>query len=201
MLKKYMPALFLLVTASILFSGGQQEYVGNDTYEYNLEGFTGIDGSSSFDIEVKKSDRFSVVIIANKSLKNKLIVETRGNNLYLGIKPFSGFSFSTKSPKAIITMPELKQIQLSGASSMLAAGFKSNNDLIADLSGASSLDIDIIARNITFGLSGASDLTGVLEVKDVRLDLSGSSDIDLFGFGQELIVDAGGASTGDLRDF
>ena len=200
--KIFTTALFLLVLTSLVFGGGQQQQdMGSDTYEYNLNGFTGIDGSGAFDIEVKRDNKFSVLIIANKSLKNKLIIEKRGNKLVLGMKPFSGFSFSIKSPKAIITMPELDQIQLSSASSMIAAGFDSNNDLSVGLSGASSLDIDILAGNITFGLSGASDMTGVIEADDVRIDLSGSSDIELYGYGKELIVDASSASSGDLREF
>jgi Putative auto-transporter adhesin, head GIN domain len=191
--------LILLSVSALLYGGGQQEYLGDNTYEYNLSGFSGIDGSSSFDIEIKRADKFSIMIVADKSLKDKLIVEIRGDILYLGMKPFSGFNF--KSPKAIITMPDLKSVQLSGASSIIAADFRSNNDFFCDLSGSSSLEIDITARNCTFELSGSSDAVAVIESELVSVNLSGSSDIELFGFGSDLKADLGGASSADLGEF
>ena len=193
--------LILLSISAFLYGGGQQESVGVDTYEYDLAGFVGISGSGAFVIEVKKSDRFSVQIIASKSLKDKLIVDVRGTNLYLGMKPFSGFSFNEKSPKAIITMPYLESVQLSGASSMIAAGFNSNKNFDCDLSGSSSLDIDIVTGDSTIGLSGASDATIVMETKSLSLELSGSSDVEMFGYGMNLNADLGGTSSADLRDF
>jgi len=189
----------LLCLTTIMYAGGKQELVGHNTYEYNIEGFTGIHGSAAFEIEVQQSDKFSVRIIAEKSQIDKLIIEKRGNNLFLGMKPFSGFI--RKSPRAIITMPELRKVDLSGSSGMLAAGFSSNRDFNCDLSGASSLDIDIIAGDIIFDLSGSSDVTAVLEGSKIEIELSGSSDIKLTGKGSALSADAGGASSGDLEDF
>jgi len=199
MTKLKMAVLILLSMSAFLYGSGQQEYLGENSYEYNLSGFKGIDGSSSFDIEVKRDDHFSVLIIADKSLKNKLIVETRGNNLYLGMKPFSFGNI--KSPRAIITMPELESVQLSGASSMVAAGFESEKKFSCDLSGSSSLDIDIVAGDSFLELSGASDATLVLESKKVRIDLAGSCDVEFYGFGSDLIAELSGASSADLKDF
>lgn len=189
----------LIVSTSFVHSGGKQEYPGADTYSFNIRDFTGINGSSSFDIEVKMSDKYSVEIIADKSLKSKLIVEKRGDELYLGMKPFSPFNI--KSPRALITMPVLETVQLSGASSMVAAGFKSSREFRCHLSGASSLDIDITCGDIYMELSGASDATFVLEAAMVTLELSGSSDIELYGYGSDLFADFAGASSADLNNF
>ena len=193
--------LFFLIFSTFLYGSGQQEYKGDNTYEYGLEDFNGIDGSSSFEIEVKRADRFSVLIVANRSLKDKLVVEKRGDSLYLGIKPFISLGFIIQSPKAIITMPELSSVQLSGASSMVAAGFKSDKNFTCDLSGSSSLNIDMTGRNFTFDLSGSSDVTAVIESDRLSIELSGSCDLEMYGYGNELTADLGGASSADLKDF
>lgn len=195
---KYIIILIFSVN-SMIFSNGQQNSLDNRTYEYNLSDFSGIDGSAAFNIEVKKDDNFSVLIIADKSLEDKMIVEVRGNKLYLGMKLFSGFI--TKSPKAIITMPELYNVQLSGASEMVAAGFSSSKDFHGEISGASSLNLDIVAGNYFFEISGASDVYAVLVTEYLDMELSGSSGVELFGRAETVKIDASGASSGNLRDF
>lgn len=189
-------SLFLLTS---LCAGGQTESTDQDRFVYDFQDFTGIEGSAAYKIEVKRADSFSVVIIADKSLNKKLKIEKRGDRLLLGMKPFSGFL--RKSPIAIITMPELDQIDLSGACELVAAGFGSDNDFSCKLAGASTADIDIIAKDCLFDLSGASDLTAVLESDLVTIELSGSSDIALFGFSKSLTVDSSGASSGELQGF
>lgn len=191
--------LLLFTVTAMLYSGGQQDSDGNNIYEYDMEDFSGIVGSSSFDIEVKQSDKFSVKIIADRSYEDKLIVDKRGGDLHLGLKPFS--SFNLKSPRAIITMPVLESVELSGASSLLAAGFDSNRDFNCELSGASSLTIDIICEDSTFELSGASDVTGVIETDHLDIELYGSSDMELYGTGEALTAELQGASSGDLINF
>lgn len=199
-MKKNISFLFLLLMPLMLFAGGTQEYGSENRFEYDIDNFSGIDGSASFEIEVKQGDRFSVVVYADSAVKSKLLVEKRGRSLYLGMKPFSGLIWN-KSPKAVITMPSLDSVQLSGASSMIAAGFRDEKRFTADVSGASSLEIDVIASMASFELSGASDITAVLESEKINIDMSGSSDIELVGFGESLSADLGGASSGNLKDF
>ncbi len=193
-----MAIFFILILNGMLYANGQQG-IGDNTYEYNLDGFSGIEGTDSFDIEVKPSNKFSVLIIADKSVRDKLIVEKRGDHLYLGMKPFTFFNI--KSPRAIITMPVLESVLLSGASSMVAAGFNSEKDFVCDISGASSIDIDIAAEDCSLRFSGASDATIVLAAKNIFMDISGSSDIEIYGFGLDLRADLSGASSAELSDF
>lgn len=189
----------MIILTAALSANGQQDSMGVETYEYQLDNFNGINGSASFDIEVKKADKFSVLIIADKSLKDELIVKKKGNSLYLGLKPFS--FLKVKSPKAIITMPELLSVDLSGASSIIAAGFNSANNFSCDLSGSSSMEIDIIAGNVFIESSGASDIYAVLESESVDIDLSGSSDLEIIGMSLDLTADLTGGASADLRDF
>ena len=129
--------LFFLLASYGLFAGGQVE--ADDGISFNIDNFDSIDGSAAFDIEVRQSDRFSVVVYANRSDASKLLVKKSGRTLELGIKPFT-FGGWKGSPRAVITMPNLKSVDLSGACSLIAAGFRSDSRFSADLSGASSLE-------------------------------------------------------------
>ncbi|MBN2658341.1 MAG: DUF2807 domain-containing protein [Spirochaetales bacterium] len=199
LLKKISFLLFLLIPF-LMIAGGQSDPVDKDRIIYDIDNFNAIDGSASFILEVKQSDRFSVVVFAEKSIASKILVEKRGRTLSLGMKPFSGLSWS-KSPRAVITMPRLDSVELSGASSMIAAGFRGDGDFSADISGSSSLEIDTTANRADFELSGASELRAVLESPEVYLDISGSSDIELIGLGKNLEADLDGASSGNLKEF
>jgi hypothetical protein len=97
-------------------------------------------------------------------------------------------------------MPQLHAVELSGASEMVAAGFKSNRGFTCDLSGSSSLEIDIIGEALNFNLSGSSEVTAVVEGSDTTIKLSGSSDIKLIGKTKSLKIDANGASKGIFKD-
>ncbi|MBB6478374.1 head GIN domain-containing protein [Spirochaeta isovalerica] len=192
--------LSLLLIPVFLFSGGQTEISQENRIVYDIDNFNSIDGSAAFDIEVRQSDRFSLIVYADKSTAAKMLVEKRGRTLVLGMKPFSGPGWN-KSPKAVITMPELVSVEMSGASSMIAAGFRSDRSFSVDISGASSLEIDITASSADLEMSGASNLKAVLEVPEVRLEISGSSDLELVGRGGRLKAKISGASSGDLSDF
>lgn len=199
MLNKSGFILLFLILPIFLSAWGSQDYAEGDGQEYNIQGFTGIDASSSFKVEVRQSDRFSVVVYADASTRKKLLIEKKGDTLHLGFKPLSwGVK---KSPRAVITLPVLESVDLSGASSMIASEFRSNRDFNCDLSGSSSLEIVIAAGDVQIDLSGASDLNAVLETDDLDIALSGSSDVDLTGFGKDLSADLSGASSADLKDF
>jgi len=197
---KFFILIMALIITRALFSIGGQESMNNETHNFNLQGFTGITAIGSFEIETIQSDQFSVNIIAGTSLMKKYIVEKHGENLYLGIKPFSGFNLSKKSPKVIISMPDLQHIELSGTSSMNVKGFNSQSDIRIEQAGNTSLDLEISARNVRFTLSGNSTASGALSSADLTINLSGSSTIKLIGSGKNLDADIAGSSKGFLKD-
>ncbi len=196
-MKKNIIIILMLFVTALLYGLGQNELLGDETYMYDLSDFSGIDGSGSYIIEIQKGEIYSVKVIADKSIKDELVIEKRGDDLYLGFEPFSGNI--RKSPKVIIIMPDLTDVQLSGASELIAAGFDSDNDFNCELSGSSVVNIDISAVDVTFDLSGSSDIYGILEADSIIMEISGSSDIELYGSSDFLEIDSSGASKGNLK--
>ena len=151
------------------------------TKDYDLGNFSAVAAGSAFQVEITRSDKYSVSVTVNENLVERLDVGVSGNTLRISLKPGIGIT-GAATLKAKVTMPELTGLDLSGASHTTLAGFKSGNNFKADVSGASSL-------------------RGDLTCGDAQFDASGASKIELDGSGQNLNIKASGASTLDLSNF
>jgi len=163
--------------------------------EVNISGFDMVDISHAFEVDIGQSDTFSVIVRVDDNLVEHLNVVRQGNTLKIGFKPGTAFAFRNATLEAIVTMPELTGLDLSGASQATITSFKSTESLNTDLSGASSLRGDIEAGDTMFDVSGSSNVTLTGSAGDVNIDASGSSEVDLAGFSvQDANVEASGAS-------
>lgn len=161
---------------TVITSSGRTE-----TKSYDLAGFSKLNVSSAFTVEVTQSERFKVEVIVDDSLLDRLDVRVTGDTLYIGLKP----GVTVRGPSimsAVVTLPELTGLELSGASRGMISGFNSDHALRANA-------------------SGASHLSGDITCGDARLDVSGASRLELTGAAKNLRVNASGASTVSLDDF
>jgi hypothetical protein len=165
-----------------------------------LEDFDALDIGASFAVEVVAGDRFEVIVRASENVVDDVVVEVRGSTLHLGVDSSGLFEMVRDVElEAVITMPELVEVDLSGASSLRFTGFESGRDFRADVSGASSLDGALSAGDTAVDASGASSVTLVGEGGNLRVDASGSSSVDLAGYVvQDAEIDASGASNVEL---
>lgn len=170
-------SLVLLAGCTLTGVSGSGDIV---TREEDFSDFDEIRASYSFDVEINQGEDYRVVIRIDDNLEQYLDVGVSGGRLRLGME--SGRNYSNATLEATVTMPELTEVDLSGASDARVAGFQSR-------------------RPFNAGLSGSSTLRGEIESGDIRLDLSGSSDVNLTGSGDNLDVDASGSSEIDLADY
>ena len=99
-------------------------------------------------------------------------------------------------------MPELYELDLSGATHGTVQGFSSSHDLILDISGASRLNMtDMSTGDIETDISGASRVSGNITAGDAEFDVSGASTVQLQGSASDIVIDASGASSVELADF
>jgi hypothetical protein len=169
------------------------------TETYAFTDFTGIEVGHAFELEVTRSDNYSVTITAREKTLDNITVSRDGDLLKIELDSW-WLTWHT-TPKVTIAMPSLQRLHLSGAAHGEARGFKSSSDFEVELSGASNLDIDISASAFRADISGASSLSGELETTSSDIELSGASDISLTGFGGDLVIDGSGASEGNLADY
>ena len=195
-----------LVFATVLASGCQALgiLVGSGktvTQDFTLADFTRIAAGWTFDVTVSQGAAFSVSVTVDDNLQTYLDVAKNGDTLDISMK--SGYSYTSTHLKAVVTMPSLKGLTLSGASKGSVSGFSSTDDFTLGVSGASQASFTSTAvGKLTFDISGASRASGAINASgDAVLKVTGASSIDLSGQAGNLNLQVSGASTADLTGF
>jgi hypothetical protein len=163
------------------------------TKTYDFSGFTGIAAGSAFRVELTQGAAFHVEVTTDDNVAEQLRVEKSGSTLQLHLDP--NLSLRNVTLNARVTMPELSELRLSGATDTTLAGFKSDKPLMVELSGASRLKGDVVAGEATLEVSGASQahLTGRSRKLSVSASGAGQADCSEFDSG-DTRADASGAS-------
>jgi hypothetical protein len=182
--------LVIMLTVAVLLIGcapasGQFTIRGSGrmvTQDLALSQFDRVRVSQAFQVDIRQGEAFKVVVRVDEKLVDTLQVRKVGDRLEIGLKPPNGYEIRDARMTAEVTMPELRGLDLSGASHVTISGFKSKELLDLELSGSSSLQGDI-------------------EAGEARLDLSGASRARLSGSVRHLQVRTSGASTGELWRF
>ena len=170
------------------------------TEDYSYRDFTDIEAGYAFDIEVSQADTYLVSITVDDNLYEYLDVTQRGDTLHISLQPNRLYTNATL--RAVIEMPDLHRLELSGASRADVSGFSSSHSVDFELSGGSRMDIhDIKAGDVSIEFSGASKADGSIDMADGTFDLSGASLIELEGSAEDVSIDASGASRASLADF
>lgn len=169
------------------------------THNFDFSGFTRVQAATAFDMEIIRSDEFSVSVTTNENLFDYLELERTGDTLYIQLK---AGSYTLASLKATITMPDLFSLDVSGASEAVVSGFDFGHALTLKASGASSIELaDMNSGGLELLVSGASRLKGYIESGNSVFNISGASTLDISGSGANLTVTGSGASSVILKDF
>jgi len=169
------------------------------TQNYNLKDFKGIDIGGAKQIFLKQDSAFSVKVKTDENLFDHLSVRVDNEELKISSKNGKWLSPSDEL-KIFVTMPVVKKIEVSGASSVSSENrLYSEEKISVDLSGASEGTLDVRAPILDLTVSGASTLTVLGETRDIKSDASGASTINTFDLKSEnCVVEASGASSIDV---
>ena len=203
-IKRILICITLITIMSVLaVSTGCAMITGSgslSTNDYSYTDFTKIEVGHAFETEITRADSYLVRITLDDNLYDYLKIGTRGDTLYIGLKP--NYTYTKATQQAVITLPDLQRLELSGASKADVSDFTASHSLDFELSGASRMDIsDIKAGDVSMEFSGASKATGEIDMVDGTFDLSGASSIELEGSADDIFIDASGASKVSLSDF
>jgi hypothetical protein len=191
----------LLISGLLLSCTGVVTGSGNlETQEFNFSDFNKVEVSSAFEFEIVQSDSYRVSITADDNLFEHIQVTKVGETLKIGVK-----TISIQWPvtlKAVVTMPQIRGMDISGASKGSVSNFSSTENLDIEVSGAGSLElVAISAGDVEFEVSGASKAIGDITAGDVDFDVSGASTVQLEGSASDIVADVSGASRMKLAGF
>ena len=179
---------------------------------FSVNGFDKLDLGSAFVIHVKQGSSFSVKAVGQKKDLDELESNVSGGTLKIRYR--DSWGRNRKRVTFDITMPTLRGIDFSGASTSDVQGFRNQGNISIDISGASTSTIELDADRVNVDFSGAStinlsgkasrmegELSGAttlkafdLQTKQVRLEVSGASGARVNAT-ERLEVDASGASS------
>ncbi|MDV2988760.1 MAG: DUF2807 domain-containing protein [Dehalogenimonas sp.] len=170
-----------------------------ETQTFDFSGFTRVQAATAFEVNIVRSDEFSVSVTTNENIFDYLALERTGDTLYVQLK---AGSYTLASLKATITMPDLFSVDVSGASSATVSGFSYSHALTLKASGASSVELaDMQSGELELLISGASRITGSINSGNGSFNISGVSTLEISGSGGNLVVTGSSVSSVILREF
>lgn len=138
--------------------------------------FTGVESSASVDIDIKKGATAMVKIEGDENLLQYVTTEVKGGILIIGLKP--NISFNSSHLKAYITTPVLKNLVVTGSSSILSHDFFDNEgETNFTLTGSGDIKASVHSPSVTTDLSGSGSITIKGETKTLHVTVSGSGDV------------------------
>lgn len=159
---------------------------------------SGLEVSSAMKVEIYYADVPRLVITSPSAERAaNLIVEERGGTLKIEEKKLPRKLEKAGVHRIQLYIPELKELEGSGAVAITLDDNFDVSDLSVDLSGASTLSAQglKVRDRLTVELSGASRTTlNGLRSRKLALDLSGASHVTVSGLASDLEVEASGAS-------
>lgn len=156
-----------------------------------VSGFTKINAGGAIRLEVTAQKDFSVTVEADDNLLPLIKTDVSGDTLKIYRE--SGSSSKT-GVKVTISMPDVKNVNVSGASTAVVSNVKTDS-LELEASGASKIKVDGEANRLNSKASGASGIDAEnLRVENADVGASGASNSTVSA-ANELKADASGASS------
>ena len=174
---------------------------------YDIDDFTGISVTSAIQVTLEKSKTFGIEVEVPEELLPYLVVKNRAGVLELG---FASIPLKLrqkdhgKLSRAVVRMPVLTDIELSGSATLTANDQFTNamNNLSIKVKGSSTIqNLNVKAPEADIEISGASKAVINLRASEVDVELGGASRLELNGKATELDAEVGGASRLEASGF
>ena len=191
-----------VICAVLVLRGWPGVLIGSgnlETEEYAFANFTRVEISSAFEFEIKQSSSYGINITADDNVIDYVQVSQDGQILKIRVGGVPT-SFRSVTLKALVTMPQLGGLTVSGASRGIVSNFNCTEAVSIAVSGASRVTGDITAGDIEFDVSGASTVQLEGSADDMVAIISGASRFNLGDFAvNNANVNVSGASTGTIN--
>ncbi len=180
------------------FDDGEFENRGEHHRSFSVKDFSKIEFGSNYFVRIKKGTEYKMEAFSehNRELEDlEAVVEGKT----LKIKYEDPFKNHDGEVNIEITLPELNDLEVSGAAVVKVLGFENQNEMNVTVSGASKLALQTGLKRLNIESSGASKIMAKGNSDYLDLELSGASQF----YGKELLVnsakvDASGASKASL---
>ncbi len=191
----FFASVFMLVACSFSSENRNVQDENRISRTYDLKGFDRLDLGSAFEIFVTKGSHAVKVEGRQQDIKD-LEADVVGGKLRIRYKDSIGWNKNRKRVTLTISMPTLKGLDFSGATTSKVSGFDDLGNLDLDISGASKSEIQVKAQRVIMDVSGASTITLIGSANRLEGEVSGATSLRAYDFPvKEAYLDASGASS------
>lgn len=148
---------------------------------FKVKDFERLEMGSAFIITVRQGNTYNVEVRGREQDVKEIVAKTTGNTLELSYPSSWGSSKNRKEVYVTITMPKLTGVDFSETSKSTVSGFSSDK-MSVSVSGASTANFTVNAKNLSLDCSGASSLKLVGTGQNLDTDISGSSNINALDY-------------------
>lgn len=179
----FIPIAFIAFLAIVILPSCRFRCIkgsGNHVSEnHKVSDFTRINVSGGFKVTLKQDSSLNVSINADDNLMKYIHVESDGDELKVYYKknvcPSGQMGIS-------IGVRNLEKLKGSGAINFVSDGKINTKDLDIKLNGASNINMDLSAANLSTESAGASEITLKGQATSHRIEMTGNGTVHAFDF-------------------
>lgn len=189
-----------LLASCHYFGGESVKGDGNITaITHNLSDFEGVEVSGAIELYLEQGTGFRVKLEADNNLHEFIEVVEDGGKLKVRPANYANLD-PTRKIKVYVSAPSYKNIAVSGACSIKSeTALSSEGRIDIDLSGASNVNLEVKAENLTVETSGSSEIYLRGQTKSVSIRASGSTSVRAFDLlADNIEIDISGAGDVDV---
>jgi hypothetical protein len=143
----------------------------------NVSDFDGVNLGGSGIVYITQGSNYSVEFVGSDDLFEDMKFEVRSNKLNIGRKKSSSWSRSSGKYEVFITMPEIRDLSVSGSGRMIIEKTVSTDDLDLIVSGSGKMQIRVKASAVDVSISGSGEIEAIGEAKSLDASISGSGKV------------------------
>lgn len=142
--------------------------------------FDMVELAGEFDVEVTYGDEHKVEIVGQQNITDRLTLDNNNGHLKLKLKRGTYRDFELK---IYITVPNIKEVGISGSGDIIINRFENLNDLDLDLSGSGNIisTDTIFVESLVFDISGSGNIDFTTITQKTATTVSGSGNVELYG--------------------
>lgn len=179
----------------MIFAEGQIDS-SYEQHRYEFADFDGVLVNGKFRIRIIKTENWDIRLFSTRQDRNKVRLRNRGGLFEISME--EGGTSASLPPVVVITMPDLRKIDISGEVQMEAGGFSSTSDLQVSMGPGTYLNLNgFEASEVLFNMDGPCTLHAFLNADTIKMNGDGKTTVRMGGRAQNLELRSSGRSRMD----
>lgn len=191
----FLLSAMLIFSATFPATGNPAAETADSKEQRQVDPFTGVSAGSVFEVFLTQGPNYRLEVEAPAERMQQIRTEVEDGVLII---EFTGRERNLRDLKVHVTAPSLEYLHAGGASSMKGQSILTAPVMELKVSGAASMDVEVVAEQLTTEISGASGISLAGEATEHYLKASGVSRVRAYGL-ETNYTDVNSSGTSNVR--